>query len=206
MIKFLAAAIWMLFSCLASAQNIGAKFVFGTYHPTGNSQARFMPYKTDERATFVFNWGTIISYQKYLYKKRLSIKFAQGAYSDCARLFAGHTHIGLRINFLNGRRHSLELGVGPTYVYRQSWYRFAGYEQEVGYLKPKGDWQTAFVWYGGEIDYNYHLNDKWNISLNVIPGPPYFMTFGIGARYWFNTLAANKDEYWRHHPKIHILH
>ncbi|WP_373511532.1 hypothetical protein [Persicitalea sp.] len=170
--------------------NIGLRFVFGTLHPYGEQNAFLMPNKLDENAVIVPNWGFIASYQRYFHKKRWAIKFAQGAYSDCAQLFAGHTHLGLRLNVLaHSPRHSLEVGFGPTLVYRQSWYRFDGYVQETRLLKTSGNWQWNFVWYGGEIEYDYKITKNIDLTLNVIPGYPQFYTFGIGARYWLRPIG-----------------
>ena len=178
----------------AGAQSsVGLWFVTATVHPYGEKMAFLMPARVDDRAYLVFNWGFVGSYQRYFYKKRWSVKFAQGAYSDCAELFAGHTHIGLRINVLNGRKNSLELGFGPTLVYRKSWYRFPGYVQDHNLLlKTSGDWQWNFIWYGGEIEYVRHISPQWDLSFHVIPGPPKFFTFGFGSRYWFQYCPPNR--------------
>lgn len=196
--------LFFSFSSLMS-QVVGVKFVFLTVHPRGNSQAQFIPNKLDDEAHFVPNWGTILSYQKYFYKRRWSLKLAQGMYSDCAELFAGHTHLGLRINVLSGKKHTLEFGFGPTFVYRQSWSRFEGYTQEVGILKDNGRWQKAFVWYGGEIDYDYKIRKNLDLSINIIPGPPDFLTFSTGIRLWLNPVPHNRDAYWKTHKKLHFL-
>lgn len=184
----------------AEAQNnIGFNFIFMTWHPDGDDMAFLQPRKLDPEAKFVLNWGGVVHYEHFIFKKRLSIKIAQGAYSDCAKLFAGHTHIALRLSILNSEKHFLRFGFGPTWVYRQSWYRFPGYEQQNQYLKTKGDWQYAFVWYGGEIEYDYQINRNWSLGLHIIPGLPDFFTFGIGFRYWQRPIPKNR--YWRDNPE-----
>ncbi|MEO7174546.1 MAG: hypothetical protein ABI002_02070 [Saprospiraceae bacterium] len=147
-----------------------------------------MPKKVDKDAHLVLNWGFIGSYQRYIYKRRLSVKFAQGAYSDCATLFAGHTHLGLRLNFLNSKKHFLEFGFGPTFVYRQSWFRLPGYEQETNLLKNTKNWQWNFIWFAGEIEYDYKISDRIDLNINCIPGIPKFFAFAFGARYWLSPL------------------
>lgn len=182
--------------CLSKAisqDNIGLRFVFATVHPAGEKNAFLMPLRLDDRAVVVLNWGFIGSYEHYIYKKRIALKFAQGAYSDCAQLFAGHTHFAFRVNLLNSRKHSLEVGFGPTFIYRKTWYRFEGYEQETSLLKNSEKWQYSFVWYGGEVEYDYKLSDKMDLTINCIPGPPKFLTFGIGTRYWLRPIPASKD-------------
>jgi hypothetical protein len=179
---------------LAKAQdNVGLRFVFGTLHPQGDKMAFLMPNKLDENAVAVLNWGFIGSYQRYIYKKRFSLKVAQGAYSDCARLFAGHTHLGFRVNFLNGKKHSLEFGFGPTFVYRESWNRFEGYIQDTKLLKNTKNWQWNFVWYGGELEYDYSISKNLDLNINCIPGYPKFFTFAVGARYWLRPIRSNRE-------------
>lgn len=173
--------------------NVGLRFVFGTLHPKGEKMAFLMPNKLDKNAVAVLNWGFIGSYQHYFYKKRFAIKVAQGAYSDCARLFAGHTHVGFRVNFLNGKKHSLEFGFGPTFVYRQSWNRFEGYVQDTRLLKNTEHWQWNFVLYGGELEYDYAISKNIDLNINVIPGYPKFYTFAVGARYWLRPVPSNRE-------------
>ncbi|HOY06821.1 MAG TPA: hypothetical protein PLO67_15535 [Saprospiraceae bacterium] len=195
---------WLLPATKLGAQDaVGLWFVTGTVHPYGENMAFLMPARVNDRATLVFNWGFVGTYQRYFYKKRWSLKFAQGVYSDCAQLFAGHTHLGFRLNVLNGRKHSLEVGFGPTFVYRRSWYRFPGYVQDANLLlKTSGEWQWNFVWYGGEINYIYHLTRQWDLTCHVIPGPPKFFTFGFGTRYWLQYNPPNRE--WPKGSKIHF--
>jgi len=187
-------------SLTVSAQdNFGINWIFMTWHPQGNVNAHFQPKRLDPEARFVLNWGGVAAYERFIFRQRLSLKIAQGAYSDCAELFAGHTHIAFRLQLLNGGRHALRLGFGPTWVYRKSWYRFPGYVQENRYLETRGDWQRAFVWYGGEIEYDFRINKHLDIDLHIIPGVPDFYTFGVGARYWFSRPPTNRE--WRDQPK-----
>lgn len=177
-----------------NAQNsVGLRFLFSTIHPGGDDMAFLMPNKLNERANVVLNWGFIGSYQHYLYKKRIALKFAQGAYSDCANLFAGHTHLGFRLNVLNGKKHYLELGFGPTFVYRETWQKLEGYIQQTMLLKNSKNWQYNFVWYGGEIEYDFAINKNLDLNINCIPGYPDFMTFAVGVRYWLQPIASNRD-------------
>lgn len=195
--------ILVIFCLLLSRQgiaqhNFGFNFVFLTWHPDGDRNAFLQPNRLDDEAKLVLNWGGVLSYERFIYRRKVSIKLAQAAYSDCAQLFAGHTHIALRLQPLNSQKHALRFGFGPTWVYRQSWYRFPGYVQENKYLKTQGDWQTAFVWYGGEIEYDYAISRHFDLGLHIIPGIPDFFTFGIGLRYWPHRIPNNKE--WKSHP------
>lgn len=194
--RILTVCILIIGHCVTQSfaqDNFGVNFIFMTWHPKGDKMAFLQPNRLDPEAKIVLNWGGVAHYERFIYKKRWSLKVAQAAYSDCANLFAGHTHLGFRWNFLNGEKHSLRFGFGPTYVYRQSWYQLDGYEQQNQYLKTRGNWQTAFVWYGGEVEYDYTLSEKLSINLHIIPGIPDFFTFGFGFRYWLRPIPANKE-------------
>lgn len=181
-----------------SQDNIGMNFIFMTWHPKGDAMAFLQPNKLDKDAKLVLNWGGVAHYERFIYRNRISIKLAQGAYSDCAKLFAGHTHLAFRLNVLNADKHALRLGFGPTLVYRKSWYQLPGYVQQNRYLKTKGDWQYAFVWYGGEIEYDYKISKNCNLSFHVIPGFPDFCTIGVGVRYWLHPIPSAR--LWRNLP------
>lgn len=192
--------MWLVsaFIHLSAQDNVGLNFIFLTWHPGGNKMAFLQPNRLDDKAKLVLNWGGVAHYERFIYRKKLSVKLAQAAYSDCAQLFAGHTHIAFRLNVLNSEKHALRFGFGPTWVYRKNWNRFPGYVQENRYLKSRGDWQYVFVWYGGEIEYDYSVGKKLDINVHVIPGIPDFFTFGIGARYWLKPVPSNKA--WRKQP------
>lgn len=196
--------IILLFLVLSQAlksfaqDNMGINFLFTTWHIGGDKMAFLQPNKLDKNANIVLIWGAVGHYERFIYKKRFSLKVTSSAYNDCANLFAGHTHLAFRFNFLNSSKHALRFGFGPTIVYRQSWHRFPGYEQQNRYLKSKGDWQYAFVWYGGEIEYDYKINDRLDLNLHAIPGIPDFVTFGVGFRYWLRPAPSNK--FWKTNP------
>ena len=165
--------------------NFGIKYFGFSIHPKGDKQAHLMPYKLDKNGVFILNFGTIVSYQHNVYKDLISVKIAQGFYSDSGGLPSGHTHIGFRIMCLEKNKHSLLFGFGPTLVYRKNWNCKPGYVT-TGLFKEYKNIQYKFVWYGGEIEYNYKLNDKIDLNANFLPGYPLIMSFGFGMRMWLN--------------------
>jgi len=183
-----------------SQDNIGVNFPFLTWHPGGDKMYFLQPNRLDKNAVFVLNYGIIGHYERYIFKQRLSIKVAQAFYSDCAELFAGHTHLAFRLTLLNTRLNTIRLGFGPTFVYRKSWYRFPDYVQQTKYLKTKGDWQYVFTFFGGEVEYDLSINQNTSINFHIIPGIPDFILFGFGIRYWLNPIPKNKD--WKKHPDL----
>lgn len=119
-----------------------------------------------------------------MFRNVISLIIAQALYEDCAKQFSGFTHLGFKGVILRENKHSLIFGLGPTLIYRRSWYRLKGYHG-IGFFNYDEDWESRFIWYGGEIEYNYHLNDKFDLSATVIPGYPNVINLSLGCRYWF---------------------
>ncbi|MGB0166675.1 MAG: fatty acid desaturase [Luteibaculum sp.] len=168
---------------LSAQHNFGFKYFGLSIHPSGDEQADLMPHRLDDNGVLVMNFGGIISYQKYFLSDLLSFKVAQGIYSDCGGMLSGHTHIGFRATFLQRGRHSALLGFGPTFIYRRNWNKKPDYEP-TGIFKESGDLQYKFVFYGGEVEYNYQVNEKFDLSIHFLPGYPIVMSLGVGFRYW----------------------
>lgn len=172
---------------LHSQNNIGVQFFGLAIHPKGDPlNAHLMPYKLDPKAYFVVNFGVIASYNHFIYKDLVSIKLAQNFFADCALQFAGVTHLGIRVRVLKLGRHLVQLGIGPTYMFRKSWYELDGYVQTHPIYGDKTDkWQQRFIWYGGEIEYKYSINDVFDISAGFIPYYNIVMSTYLGINYKF---------------------
>lgn len=163
--------------------NIGIKYFGFSIHPKGDAQAHLMPNKLDKNARYIVNFGGILSYQKFIYRDLVSIKFAQGIYTDSGGLLSGHTHLGFRIVFLESGKNNLSLGFGPTLIYRENWKKKEGYVS-TGLFKESGNLQYKTIWYGGEFEYNRFINEQLDLSVNFLPGYPLVMSFGVGLRWW----------------------
>lgn len=164
--------------------NFGVKYFGLSIHPNGDKQANLMPYKLDNQGKYVFNFGIIASYQKYILDDFLSVKFAQGIYSDCGGLISGHTHLGFRLSIINNAKHELLFGFGPTFIYRKNWKTAYPDYEDTGIFSSKGNTQQKFVWYGGELEYDFKISKHWDISTHILPGYPLVVSIGVGVRYW----------------------
>lgn len=142
------------------------------------------PNKLDEKGYTTLNYGAIVGYDRFVVRHVHAVRLQQAVYADCSGSLAGFTHIGWRGLIFQKGKHSLNGGIGPTLVYRRDWNRLEGYEDD-GYFNRRGEWQYKFYWYAGELEYNYKLSDKTDLSLNLIPGIPELISFGIGARQRF---------------------
>jgi hypothetical protein len=180
MLKFFFAIVFCIFFALsASAQQftIGIKLTGLSIHPQGAANAKLMKYKLDNKGVFVFNPGVRLSFEYFFYEDIFSIKIEQGLYADCANQFAGFTHIGLRGRIFQIGNHSLNGGIGPTLFFRRNWYKLDGYVDDVENFKgsPEDTWQHWFIWYGGEFEYNYKINETLEWSTSIVPWIPPFV-------------------------------
>lgn len=174
-----------------SQDNISAKFFGFSFHPDGDVNARNMPTKVDRNGIMVINIGVYFGYESFFYKDKLSFKTALAFYSDCGGLFSGLVHVGFRGVIVQNKRFSINGGLGPTFIYRRSWYsKFDDYVNSGFYNGNETDfWQYKFLWYGGELEFNYKLNKSLDLSTTFIPGYPKLLALSVGVRYRFNTKA-----------------
>jgi hypothetical protein len=166
----------------SSAQQftIGLKLTGLSIHPGGNKNANIMKYKLDNKGIFVFNPGIRLGFEYFFYKDIVSIKIEQGLYKDCANQFAGFTHVGLRGKMFQIEKHSLNGGMGPTFFFRKNWHKLDGYKHDVKSFKgePEDNWQRWFIWYGGEFEYNYEINEMVELSTSFVPFVPSVISYG----------------------------
>ena len=160
---------------------IGIKLTGLSIHPWGATNAHLMRYKLDERGIFVFNPGIRLSFEYFVYRDIASIKFDMGLYADCANQFAGFFHVGLRGKIFNIDDHSFNGGMGPTFFFRRNWYRLNGYIDDIENFRGNPDdyWQWWFIWYGGEFEYNYRVNETLELSTSIVPVIGQFVPFII---------------------------
>ncbi len=177
--------------------NIAVKYFGLTVHPFGDKFARHQPYKLDDKAFFVANYGAFIEYERFIKEDAFSIKIGQGIFADCSAGMAGATFVGLKGLLKPIGRHRFGLAVGGLFILRRSWTRFPDYKKSTIFKEVKteslGNVQYAFYPYGIDIEYDYLLSPKWDFSVSFTPGFPFVMTFAVGAKYWFNKDFKKKE-------------
>lgn len=168
---------------------VGVKFLSFSSHPKGSPNAPLMPLKFDSRGVFVYNPGGTLNFEYFVVNDIFSVKFVQGLYGDCALRFLGYTHLGFRLRMLKIKRFSTNIGIGPTLIYRQSWFKLDGYDtsEKVMYGTPLEDWEYLFIWYGGELEFNVRVKDGWDASFSVIPAGIDLINMSLGFRYRLDT-------------------
>ncbi len=169
--------------CLHAQNNIGLKLFGLSIHPeTVKENAVVMPRKLDKNGVLVLNIGAEIMYEHFVYKDKYSLKFVQALYADCADQLGGFVHIGVRGRIFSLGKHRLYGGIGPTLVFRRSWLDLAEYKDQ-GLFQGDGRYQYLFLWYGGEFEYKYELNSKFDFAISFIPGYPDLLSLSLGLSY-----------------------
>ncbi|MBU8891344.1 MAG: hypothetical protein KOO66_01085 [Bacteroidales bacterium] len=174
-----------------SQDNFTAKFFGFSFHPDGDENADNMPTKIDRNGVVVINLGMYFGYEHFVSKDKLSLKTAAAFYSDCGGLFSGLVHVGFRGVILQRKKFSINGGLGPTFIYRRSWYsKFDDYINSGFYNGNETDfWQYKFLWYGGELEFNYKLKKSLDFSVTIIPGYPKLLGLSFGVRYRFKKVT-----------------
>lgn len=164
---------------------VGVKFLCFNSHLGTAINQHIIPLKLDPNANLVYNPGGTLNAEVFLLKNILSIKFVQGLCADCAMQFLGYTHLGFRLRLLKIKRFSLNFGIGPTFIYRQSWYKIKGYDDTGRFFRgsPEEDWEYRFIWWGGEGEININVKDGWDVSVSVVPSNPLIINMGFRYRF-----------------------
>jgi len=179
---------------LIAQNNLGFKFFGLSIHPKGEKENAFlMPNKLDKNGYFVMNLGGEVMYENFIYHEFLSIKIIQALYADCAERLGGFSHIGLRAIVFKNNKHILSGGIGPTLIYRRSWYELEGY---INKNRFKGNstakWQYLFLWYGGEFEYKFIIKKRFDFAISFVPGYPDLISLSIGFSYKFTKEKSKK--------------
>lgn len=202
--KKLFLAIFIIsFSGGSSAQkNINLEFVGLTIHPAGDPTAHLQPNKLDDRARFVVNYGAVFTYEHFILGDVLAVKGLQSILADCSAGWASISHIAIKGMVIRQPKHRLGISLGPAFMMRESWNRFDSYESS-GFLHEAnsnllGEIQYRLFPIAAEIEYDYQIHPKGDLTFSIVPGVPMAFTFGLGFKYWIDKDFKHKI----HLPKI----
>lgn len=156
-----------------------------TFHPDGGENEGY-PRQLDDEAYWVVMPGTQIDVDYALHRFALA-RFSTSLYRDCADVWSGFFHLGPRLNLPLGSKFVFRIGIGPTFLWRENWLNVVeGYTKDSFYGRAKpGTFQSKFIWYGGDVDIEYKINDKVSFIYANIPGWPEVITSNVGLRYTF---------------------
>lgn len=162
-----------------------------TYHPGGGNDDpdHQYPRAIDSAAYWVYQVGAQVDLN-YQYKALpyLSLQMTTALFKDCIDVWSGHVHVGPRLQYRPELGWGASIGVGPTVIWRENWWK----RQDVvpwyhgdgfyGHQKNADAVQTAFLWYGGNLDLSYMFTPKVGVIYSVIPGWPQVISSAIGLR------------------------
>lgn len=178
---FLLLSLFFAMNC--SAQwFIGVKFMGVSFHTDKGLNHKMYRAAIGKEKRIAFHLGIALTCE-YKFNNWFSAKVDQVAFRDCAGKFAGMSMFNLRYTQDLGSAGDVSAGLGPFFYYRKSWFGISEYQDD-GYFKTSanGKWQTKFVWYGGEIEYNYPINEDLDWSTNILPGIPVVIAIASGVR------------------------
>ncbi len=179
----------LLFLCVTGYTQftIGVKFGGLAFHQQ-KVKPNYYSWNLDKNGRFVGYLGFSIT-AGYQFNPYLGVKVIQTILPyDCAGKFSGITHFGIdfydRIVGWKNNQHRGSVSFGPLLYYRKNWNKVVDYYVDDGFMKQSenGKWERKFVWYGGQIQYDYYLNEVRSISTNFLPGYPYIYTFMVGIQ------------------------
>ncbi|OFX58813.1 MAG: hypothetical protein A2046_05570 [Bacteroidetes bacterium GWA2_30_7] len=147
----------------------------------------------NQKQSLIIEPGFIISYDNFITGDYFSFRLKQGLFIDKLNMKSGFTSLGLRRKLFSNFEHSLNFAIGPSIIYRDSWNKISGYNNEDDY-NVNGYIEYKFMIINAEIEYNYSISPKSDISLSINYNQPYTIGFSAGLRYWFNKKVRNKKK------------
>jgi hypothetical protein len=181
--KHLLLVFFTFIALQASAQwFVGVKLMGISIHTDDNVNGHLYEAAIGKKNRLAFHFGFALT-GEYMINNWLSLKMDQAMFRDCAGKFAGMSMFNVRYTQDLNRLGNGSVGLGPFFYYRKSWTSIPGYTDE-GYFKESSNkkWQSKFVWYGGEVEYNYPISPTVDWSTNVLPGIPVVIAVASGVR------------------------
>ncbi len=170
-----------------SANRFGANLLFNglTYHPGGGEHEHY-PRKLDDAAFWVLQVGAQADLDAYLHRFLL-VRGSASLIRDCEDVWSGFFHLGPRLNLPIGSRFVFRVGIGPTLIWRRTWFGVdPTYHGDSFYGRDStGSFQSRFLWYGGNLDFEWKIRRDFSVVYGNIPGWPHVVTSTLGMRYSF---------------------
>ena len=165
---------------------VNAKYLGWTYHPGGGSpeRDRQYPLAVDDEAYIVLHIGAEADLDYYV-NEYLILRATTAVFSDCYMYWSGHFHLGFRANYDFNDKFSFRVGIGPTLIWRENWWKKVSWYEGDGFYgkeRTSGPLQSAFLWYGGNLEFQWNINETWKFVYSAIPGFPQVVTSAFGLR------------------------
>jgi len=169
--------------------SISIKAVTLAAHPFENRNSELYNTSISSNGTFTAEPGLLFSFEVFG-DPFTSLKFVQmGNYDQCSKL-SGYTQIMIKRKLFQYYKHSMSIGLGPMVHYREKWTDIVGYQDE-GFYTDKGNMQYKITWVSGEIEYNYYIGKKGDISIALVNLHPESIGLAIGYKFWISKTGNN---------------
>jgi len=174
---------------IEAQSNVNVKLNTITYQFTDNN-TQLADLKLSSNGKLALEPGLIFAYESFA-TPVTSLKINMALLMDKAQKLSGFPQVLVRFRLFNAYKHSMTLGVGPAFYFRQTWATIDGYEED-GVYSGDGDWQYRPVWISGELEYNYYLTKMSNLSVSVNLINPESIGLAIGYKYWISKKSKRK--------------
>jgi hypothetical protein len=173
--------------------SVNGKYFGLTFHPGGgNDDPQFQyPRRLDAEAYWVLQVGTEVDVD-WLHKDLpwLGLRLTNAVFLDCIDVWSGHVHFGPRFQHRFASGLGFSIGLGPTLLWRENWWlkkEVSWYNGDGFYGKKETQetYQTAFLWYGGNLEASWMFHQDWGLVYSLVPGWPQVLTSSAGLRYAF---------------------
>jgi hypothetical protein len=175
---------------------IGLQWIGLTFHP-GQSGVEMPEYprRLDPYGRWIWHWGLELngiwfpSDEPFFSHSHLGARIALSVEKDCIDAWSGHVHGGpLLQTRWNQNHHFAEIGLGPTWIWRENWWikpQVPWYQGDLffGNTPSTKPWQNAFLWYGGNIGLGWREQKQhpW-LVYSLVPGYPQVLVSSLGLR------------------------
>jgi len=182
--------------CICFANYSESQVTFGVkisglaFHPQRKVHETIYRWTLDEKGRVAAYVGVTFT-TAYQFNDYVGIKMSQTFMPlDCAGKFSSLTHVGVnltdRIVRWENIKHRGSVSIGPLLYLRRGWLDIESYTADTDFIKtnkrnPK--WQHKFIWYGGQMQYDYYYKSNQAISVNFFPGYPYIYSFAVGETF-----------------------
>jgi len=174
----------LIISNLSLAQsNVSFKLSTLSYQFT-DVQPDLAKLKITSDGKLAFEPGLIFAFEGYA-SSNAALKISQSFLVDKATHIAGSTQLMIKFRVAKSFKHSLYIGFGPVFHYRQTWADMENYIDEPVY-NTSLDWQHKFSWLSGEIEYNYYLGKFTDLSISFNHVQAESIGLAVGLKYWFS--------------------
>ncbi len=172
-----------------ATNRFGANLLFTglTYHPGGADHPEDYPRKFDKGGYWVLLLGAEGDFDWYAYRYLL-VRGSIALNRDCADVWGGFFHLGPHFNLPIGEKFAFRIGIGPTLIWRQNWNGVVSTyhgDRFYGRTPTNDDFQSKFLWYAGNMEFEWKIRPNVSLIFSNIPGWPQTLTSSVGARYSF---------------------